>query len=357
MKFPFHLQRSSRAQPRGLDSINKLRQLKGDDCLLRSPSIESIAYFCSMHSMRITIIIIAILLTSSVKAQPDSLAAVVLLDAFVIQASTEDFDVTDFIEQVKSDTSYVKAFANMRYYAHRSTGDITVYNRREKEKGRMSRKANHLVKNRYYWIDITAEATNGKIKNRKGEYKYYTAEMFDHAFYPADTLLASNSIAGYRAPDDAEGKKQQHKNDIKVMMFNPGAEISGIPIVGKKMAIFDDDMVPYYDYRIWQYNYQDTIPCYAFTCTAKPEFPKDKTVVKDLTSYFNVETMQVMKREYHMKYNSLLFAFDVHIDVELESVNDALVPVSIAYSGFWDVAIKKAEHISFNVVCSGYRVL
>lgn len=289
-------------------------------------------------------------------AQKDTLAANVLLDDFVVAASNDGFNVEDFIKQVRTDTTYYKAFQNLRYYGHKSIGNVEVYNRKSKEKGTMDRLGSHHLNNGWHWVVIEEEQTTGKIKNKKGEYRYYTVEMFDNAFYPSDSLRANNSVGDYRKPMTYDSKKQKHKNDIKIMMFNPGAEISDIPIVGKKMAIFDDHMVPYYDYKIWQYDYKGNIPCYAFTCKAKPEFAADKTVIKDLTSYFNIETMEVMKREYHMKYKSLLFEFDVKIDVDLEKIGDALVPVLITYSGFWDVSMKKPEYINFRVKCSDYQI-
>lgn len=282
-----------------------------------------------------------------VHAQRDSIAGYVMLDSLVIHAQTDEFDVNDFIRQVKEDTSYVKAFKNLRYYPHQSEGKITVFSRSAKEKGMMERSASHFLKKGLHWVHIDSETTNGKIKNKKGEYRYYTAELFDAAFYPPDTFYANNAVGSYGQAREHDSKKQKHKNDIKMMMFNPGAAISDIPIVGEKMAIFDDHMVPYYDYKIWQFDYRDSIPCYAFTCKAKPEFRSDKTVIKDLTSYFNMETMEVMKREYHVMYKSALFEFDVHINVDLEKVGTALVPVKINYAGFWDVPLQKAEYVNF----------
>lgn len=58
---------------------------------------------------------------------------------------------------------------------------------------------------------------------------------------------------------------------LKKLVFNPGAEIDGVPlIVGKRLAIFDDEMVPDYDYKIAAASmYNDSISCYVFSCIEK----------------------------------------------------------------------------------------
>ena len=169
-------------------------------------------------------------------------------------------------------------------------------------------------------------------------------------------MQASNQVGSYQAVNEDQSKIQVHKENIRLMMFNPGAAIKDVPFIGDKMAIFDDHMVPFYEYKIWEFNYLDSIPCYAFTVRAKPEFKDDKTVIKELTSYFNKETMQIMKREYHMKYNAMLFDFDVRINADMKQLGQALVPTRIDYRGFWDIPAKKPERIQFRVDCYDYRL-
>lgn len=296
-----------------------------------------------------------VLMSVHVNAQKDSIAGYYFLDAVEIVAS-DDLDAKQFIDQVRSDTTFYKAFLNLRYYTHHSNGNLTVYNKNEAEKGKLEREAEHQKEQGRFWVNVTAEKTNGRIRKKNGEWRYYTAHLFDHAFYPADTLTPNNTVGDLHSKKEHDRRMDKHKHDIRLMMFNPGAGISGVPIVGKKMGIFDDEMVPYYDYKIWEFRYQDSIPCYAFTCKAKPEFKEDKTVVKDLTSYFRKSDLAIMKREYHLRYTSILFQFDVHIQVNLTNIDGVLVPTQVHYNGFWDVPAKKAEYISFRLDCSNFEI-
>ena len=137
-------------------------------------------------------------------------------------------------------------------------------------------------------------------------------------------------------------------------MFNPGEDISGVPLIGKKMSIFDDDMVEYYDYKISLITFNDK-EYYQFSCIAKPEFPKHKTVVKTLVTLFEKETMTVLKRDYEMQYKSILFQLDVKINIENKLKNGIILPVTIKYDGYWNIPFKMQETIRFIIENNNYE--
>ena len=137
------------------------------------------------------------------------------------------------------------------------------------------------------------------------------------------------------------------------MMFNPGEDISGVPIVGKKMSIFDNDMVEFYDYKVSIITFNG-IECYQFSCIAKPECKENKTVIKYLATVFHKENMAVLNRQYLMRYKSILFQFDVKINVKNEISNGIITPLSISYTGYWDIPFKTQEKIAFTITNSAY---
>jgi hypothetical protein len=279
----------------------------------------------------------------------------VTLDSMVIVASAGEFDEDDFMKKVVADTSFYKAFKNLRFFPHKTKGRLLVYNRKDGEKGFSTTAATQKKKGNRMWVEIDEEKTNGKIKNRKGEYKYLTAEMYDEVFFPKDTAEVSNVIGdSFKQEKQGGGKIERHKSEMMIMMFNPGTDVKGIPMIGKKMSIFDKDMIKYYDYKIWLYDYKDSIPCYAFTVKAKPEWRTNATVIKELTSYFDQETMQVLKREYHLEYKSMILEFNIKMDVENENRNGETIAKKVYYEGFWDLPAKKAENIVFALSFSDY---
>lgn len=287
----------------------------------------------------------------------NTVAKVVTLDELVIKASLENFSVEEFIEQVRNDTTFYKAFLNLKYFPHDVMAAITVYNKDDSEKGILSRKARQFLnENNEAWMDITFEETNGKIKKRNGEWSYLTAEMFDDVFFETDTHPVSNKIVKREQELTSGSKIEKHKAQLKRMLFNPGEEIGNVPFIGDKMAIFDEDMVQHYDYNIFLVDYADSIPCIAFSCQTKAGADGEETVIKDLTTYFDTESNQVIAREYRLAHNTIFFDFDIKIKVENIQIEGKLLPVYISYAGYWNVPLKKPEIVAFQIKNSNYDI-
>jgi len=136
-------------------------------------------------------------------------------------------------------------------------------------------------------------------------------------------------------------------------VFNPGAEIDGVPVVGKRMAIFDDRMAEHYNYAIRVDNYKDSLSCYVFSCTVKSEedeFP----VVRSLNTWFDRRSFKIVYRDYRLKYSGLLFDFDVAMKVIMDIHGNEVYASKIEYSGFWDIPLRKKETVDFDL---GFRIM
>ena len=278
----------------------------------------------------------------------------VQLDTLTIFAENE-FDIKTFIQRIKDDTTFYQAFKNLHYYPHKALGNLWVYNKREKEKAAEKISIIQHLEKSYMWQDRKTISSSGKLRTNKGKYRFITAEIYYDIFFPSDTIPVSTEITNVKDETVGKGKKSKYKHDLKLMMFNPGEDISGVPIVGKKMSIFDNDMVKYYDYKVSIINYNG-IECYQFSCLAKPEHKEYKTVIKYLTTVFNKETMAVLNRQYSMRYKSILFQFDVKINVRNEMKHGTIIPLSISYTGYWDIPFKTQEKIAFTITNSGYTL-
>lgn len=288
------------------------------------------------------------------QAQTD-VAKLVTLDEFVVSAGLEDFDAADFIEQIQKDTSFYQAFLNLKYFPHDIKSAMVVYEKDESERGTLQRRARQFLSTaEMMWVDITFEKNNGKLKKRNGDWRYLTAEMYDEVFFPSEPERVGNRIVKQEQELSGSGL-DKHKAQLKRMLFNPGAEISNVPFIGDKMAIFDEKMVPYYNYSIYAYDWQDTIPCIVFSCYAK-EDDADKTVIRDMTSYFHRDTHEVIAREYRLAHKTLFFDFDISMKVENTRQDGWLLPSHITYSGQWKVPFKKPEIISFQIECTDYML-
>jgi hypothetical protein len=271
----------------------------------------------------------------------------VVLDSVVIQAVKRGFNVDDFIEMVKSDTSFARGFRNLRNMQHEVTGNMAIYNKKKKVQATRYKRALQVTRGKRKWIEIQEEKVTGKFYDRKENPETYTAELFDEIFFYKDTLavlppeISQTEVIGSQNTGNI-GK-------LKKLVFSPGTEIEGVPIVGKRMAIFDDDMVPYYDYSISVQPFTDSLSCYVFTCTARPG-AGDYPVVRSLHTWFDRKTFNIVYRDYTLKYSGLLFDFDVDMKVTMAYENETLYPSKIEYSGFWDVPMHKEERANFDLI-------
>ncbi len=270
----------------------------------------------------------------------------VVLDSVMIQAVKKGFDVEDFMQMVKSDTSFLRGFRNLRNAPHEVAGMMTVYGKKKKVESTRYRKAIQVTENKRRWISIKEEKVTGKFYNRKEEPETYTAELFDDIFFYKDTLPVlppSQSISATTGTNNSGNISK-----LKKLVFNPGAEIDGVPVIGDRMAIFDDDMVEYYDYAINARMYQDSVSCYVFSCLAKPD-AGDYPVLKTMNTWFDRKTFNIVYRDYHYQYSGMLFDFDVSMKITMSYDKGILYPSKIDYTGFWDVPLHKKENVDFNL--------
>jgi hypothetical protein len=299
-------------------------------------------------------VIILFLFLLCTKVQSQEVVKMVTLDEFIISAEPE-MNQEDFIMRVVSDSSFYQAYLNMRYYAHQFSSNLTVYNKGEKEKANLYREATQHAEDDLVWVSVDKEKLKGKLKNKKGEHIYLTAEMYDDVFFSEEKYKASNVIGTMEQDLSNASKMEKYKSQLKKMLFNPGQEINSVPFIGDKVAIFSDEMVQYYNFNIYLREYQGR-EVYAFDITEKEGNKSNDTVIKTMISYFDKETMSVLMREYKLVTDIVLFEFDITIRVENELLNNELVPSKMFYDGEWNVLFKKPEIIKFDIECTNWVI-
>lgn len=285
---------------------------------------------------------------------------VIQLDSVTIEATKRGFDVKDFIEYVQKDTTFYKAFKNLHFYPFKMKSNLIVYDKSKNQKGSLHRDVVQKVNQFKRCLIITDEKYSGNIYNKKKEFNYYTAELFDHIFFPRDTLPATNIIDDPSDSENLHSKNGKYTDKLKKLMFNPGSEVEGVPLIGNRIAIFDEKMTKHYNYKILSDTLNDTIPCYIFMCKAKQNSDNktdDKAVIKELNTWFDKKTLNVLKRTNTMAYKSIFFDFNVSMSVDLEQVNNVLVPLKINYNGLWDIPFHKPENVQFNILFNDYEII
>jgi len=267
----------------------------------------------------------------------------------VVVSADNKFDVESFIHVVTKDSTFYQSFLNLKYYPHHFAGSMTVRNKKEVEKGTLKRTAIQTLDEGHRIVNVTEEEITGKLLNKKGEFNYLTAEMYDEVFFPKNPEKVGLSIESLEQAEEKGSKMDKYKSQVKKMMFNPGSEINSVPFIGHKMAIFSEEMVKYYDYHISSGYTKDSIYCYIFDVTAKPEFRQGATVIKHMKSYFDKESLNVMDREYQLQYKSPIMDFNIFMEVKNTFLAGHLIPKYVRYDGQWDIPFKKAEIIKFTI--------
>ena len=283
----------------------------------------------------------------------------VMLDSVMVSAVSSGFSVEDFVDYVKTDTSFYHGFKNLRYYPHTYYSELEVFNKNRQSEGFLARQGRYEVYENKLIVQVDSSFNDGRIYNRRGKYRHYTPEFFEYIFFPKDTL----KISKYSSKDnskEAESQNAKNENDIKVIIFNPGsAEVEKSGCKKEKLAVFDESMQPYYDYIISKRTYKDTLECYAFICRMKTDLTEkeeEEVLIRELVSYFDRNTFNVVYRKYVMQYDYWLIDLNVTVDVEMGYAKHQLVPTYINYQGYWDIPFSKPEIADFKLWNSDFIV-
>jgi len=291
------------------------------------------------------LIVLLISAGKQVFAQVDDSAGIggiITLDSFVITAVQQGFNVNDFVRFVEEDTTFYEAFRNLRRIEYHSSATVRMFDEEHLNTGSYSNRTFQHLENNCRWMDFDFEVNTGDFFDKHDDMHYYTARMFAYIFMYKDTICNNQILEDNNQNTDS--KLDERKEQLKVLIFNPGQPVDNIPLIKDKMEIFSPEMREFYDYSITQKKYTTGVDCYVFTTTRKPETQKgEDVVINELVTWFDKKTMQIVARHYSLSYFTALFDFDVVMDVKLANINGYQVPVSIQYNGFWDIPARKPE--------------
>ncbi|MEJ7692879.1 hypothetical protein [Daejeonella sp.] len=285
---------------------------------------------------------------------PDTVWTINIDSAITVQSTR--LTVESFINEVMNDTSFYKAFRNMKKYSFTAENNIFTYDKKNKVEGSIYRRIFHN-NNGPYKMQILEKRDKGQVYKKNGKYSLYTVEMFDYIF-----MNAYNS--DFTPSEDLGGTKESnesYKDKLKTLIFSPGRPVKGIPFISNKTAIFTPNMRQYYDYSFFRGTYLDSIPVYIFKVKMKPglsNWTKDGIMIKELITTFDMRNFQILGRSVDMKYGNLAFDFDVKMNIELGYFGEdqSLLPTKISYQGNWDIPLKKEERASFLILHKGYKL-
>ena len=264
---------------------------------------------------------------------------VVTLSEIVIN---NKLNVPAFIDRVKNDTTFYKAFRTLRIIGFTALNDIRMVGKSGDLKASLLSKIRQTRKNNCRSMEVLEEKTTGDIYDAKKNFNYYTGEMYAGLFFTKGTICGEDNIVkGHEFSTSGVSGMEKHKQQLKMLFFNPGRKIKGIPLMGDKTAIFDENMTDKYDMNIDMDEYNKT-SCYIFKIKVKAD-KKSDVVIDEMTTWFNDKTFEIVARDYTLSYDAGVYDFNVQMHIDMSKVAEMLVPSLIRYNGNWKAIFKKRE--------------
>jgi hypothetical protein len=269
-----------------------------------------------------------------------------------------NLDYKFILGRIKEDTTFYKAFRNLRVIEFSSYNNIDVFNKNKTIKASYESKTRQHRENGCRTTEVIDEKTTGDFYDKNHEYNYLTAEMYASLFFAKGKVCGENNIVKGRMMDVRNKKgMDKHREQLKMLFFNPGKKIPGIPFIGDKLDLYDDRAHKLYDYKLDYTEYQGK-PSYTFSITPKDDlgtFKRDDIVVDEMTTWFDAKTLEVLARNYSLSYKAGVYDFDVSMEVEMTKIGELTVPRTLRYKGNWNVIFKGRERAQFTATLFDFK--
>jgi len=258
----------------------------------------------------------------------------------------QGMDVSSFLERLKDDTSFYKSFKYLRTLNFKSINDIRMLDKKGQLIASLNSTTAQSIQAGCRSMQVLEEKTTGDFYDDHKDYNYYTAALYASLFFTKGKVCGETDIVGDAAFNVSHKKgMERHKEQLKMLFFNPGAPIPGIPFMGEKIDLFDPDVTKRYDMFVDYETYQGE-PAFLLHILKKEElhyFQKKKVVIDEMKTWFAQSDLAVLGRTYTMTYSTAIYDFDVRMEVQMRRFGNIVIPSLLRYNGNWDVPFKQRE--------------
>jgi hypothetical protein len=293
----------------------------------------------------IGIVLLLLVLNTYVNAQDTSFNVggqnFTLSDAIV----RNNFDYKAILQKIKEDTSFYKAFKTLRTIGYSSYNYIQMKDKNEKVVATLNSKTKQTRKDNCRTMEVLEEKVTGNLRDASGDYNYVTPSLYASLFFTKGTICGETNIVKGKVREIRGTGIEKAKEQLKMLFFNPGKKIAGIPLIGNKLDLYDESAHELYDYKLDYVDYHGQL-VYVFDVQPKQDLGfinKNRVVVDQMITWFDPRTLEVLGRNYSLSYKAGVYDFNVQMEVEMTYFNGMLVPKILRYKGNWDVVFKKRE--------------
>jgi hypothetical protein len=285
-------------------------------------------------------------ITQEVMLDDSTIVEVEVLDTITFAPNSNILSIKELIQFLQTDTSFYKAFKNLHFSNYNADHDIKIYQPKNGTiKASLIAETKNIYRDKCRWMNILEEHIKGDYYNKKKQPNYYTAQLYEDLFYEKDTICNEKNVLNKNYLHPSGSTIEKNKAQLKLLMFNPGAKIKGIPFIGNKASIFDEDVAKLYDFKI-VLEEKNGVYCYLFEGIPK-KGNEQKVVYQIFRTWLDRYSMQIVSREYKLKYSNSLYDFDVYINVNLQTIKDQTIVKDIYYIGNWRVISQGREKVTF----------
>ncbi len=269
-----------------------------------------------------------------------------------------NLDYASILRRIKNDTTFYKAFRTLRVIEYSAYNYIRIPDKKDNTKATYNSKTRQHRANGCRTTEVLEQQTTGDFFDRKGGYNYTTADMYAGLFFSKAPVCGENNIvAGSILTTEGKSGMDKHREQLKMLFFNPGKKIPGIPFIGNKLDLYDDDAHKLYNYHLDFISYKGS---YAYVFSIKPKedlgfFQRSNIVVDEMTTWFDYRTMEVLARVYKLSYKAAVYDFDVDMEVEMTKADGLLLPKVLRYKGNFGILFKKHERGEFTATLFDFK--
>lgn len=267
-----------------------------------------------------------------------------------------NFDYKKLLTQIKEDTTFYKAFRNLRVLGFSSFNDIQMKDKKGAVIASLYSKTRQNREGDCRTMDVLEERTTGDFYDSKKEYNYMTPGLYAGLFFTKGKVCGENNIVKGKMMDlNHKSGMDKHKEQLKMLFFNPGKKIPGIPFLGEKLDLYDESAHKLYDYKLDVVEFHGVLS-YLFSITPKEsEAKNDRVVIDQMVTWFDMKTLEVLARNYSLSYKAGVYDFDVSMEVEMTKFNGLTVPKILRYRGDWGAIFKKRERGVFTATLFDFK--
>jgi hypothetical protein len=267
------------------------------------------------------------------------------MDSVVVRAARGGWDVQGFIRRIQTDTTFYKAFRTLHLIPFTASNDIRIFDKNGSIKASLKSHTTQARSGSCRTMHATDEQVTGDFFTRNGKYRYYTAELYAYLFLEKGPVCNETDMVAGDPDARGSGGLERSKHQLKQLIFNPGAKVSGVPFMGDKASIFDKDVAAMYDFKLESTEYLGE-DCYLFRALPKKQYAGN-VVYNELSTWFRKSDYSIVARDYSLSFRTMLYDFDVQMKVRLIRAGARLVPGRIEYDGEWRAATKGRERGRF----------